>query len=62
MEKRKLTTKQAKFLKKVQLEYPFNQIDWTISNVLEDGVYSENQKVKINNMIERWKQHKEKFD
>ena len=62
MDKNILTTKQAKFLQRVRLEFPFNQIDWTISNVLEKGTYSEVEKKKINDTIKKWKDHRKKFD
>jgi len=62
MKPNKLTVKQAKFLKKYQRDYPFNLIDWTISNTLKTGTYSERDKDKINEYIEKWKEHKKKFD
>lgn len=62
MDKNILTTKQAKFLQRVRLEFPFNQIDWTISNVLKNGYYGDYEKKKINDIIEKWKEHIKKFD
>ena len=56
-----LSTRQARFLKKYQRDYPFNLIDWTIANVLKDGTYSERDKKKINEHIEIWKEHRKKF-
>jgi hypothetical protein len=57
-----LSTKQAKFLKKYQREYPFNLIDWTVSRVLKEGGYSEKERIALNKHIEMWKEHRKKFD
>lgn len=50
----KLTMKQRKFLEKVKYGKPFNKYPFSISSILDTGVYSEVQRKRINELIIKW--------